>query len=133
MTASGERKAFAYRCPTQVARGTSLTLVNRDTNTVIGVRVADGPAEPRHLLDPTVFSGNDTKFSKYEIPLQSHRFFAQPMPLAQLGELCGIPPGDKTKNNISKCTTIEYAKPFYKGPGGDEIVAKFRSIVLTWV
>lgn len=41
---------------------------------------------------------------------------------------CGIPDGDKTRNNISKCTPMQFAPAFYKGDNESAIVKRLYNL-----
>jgi hypothetical protein len=130
---SSEMKIFArnkYKC---VERGTRILLINKDKDQLVGAGIADGTFVARHLLDIDVFSGRDARYHRYEVSMKSFRWFATPINLSTLSVLCGGPPREKSYNNITKCTAIECAPPFYKNEKGPEIIEKLRILVETWV
>lgn len=128
-----ELKLFSRNVPTCIRAGDVIVSVNKDTASIVRVSIADGVFELRHLLDPSVFTGEDSKYHKSELKLKSSRVVPGNVTLMDIGKWCGISPEDKTRTNVNKCTAIEYAEVFYKGERAPEILETYRKIVLSWV
>jgi len=129
--ASGERKMFSRNMRNCVPDGAILVGINTDTKSIVRVAVADGIFEPRILLDPDVFTGEDVKRQKSELKLKSCRDID--IPLAMVGAACGISPDDKTRTNVNKCAVMEYAPVFYKGDNAAEILRNYRILIAALV
>jgi hypothetical protein len=127
-----EMKIFASRRYKCVQRGTRILLINKDAHQVVGVGIADGTFEMRDLLNIDVFSGRDSQYNRFEAPMKSFRWFSTPISLTTLSAMCGGPAVEKAYNNITKCTMLECAKPFYKNENGPAIIEKLRMLVETW-
>lgn len=130
---NGEKKVFSQYKKNVIRKDDIILQVNTDTNMVVAIGVSAGELEPRHLLDNDVFAGEDAKYHKSEVKLQSLRYFEKGISLLDVGTLCGIPKEDKTPNNISKRTPFEYSEVFYKGDDAEIIIAKFRILVNSWL
>jgi hypothetical protein len=131
MTRNGEQKVFSKHEKNSVPDGAIIVCINKDTKSIVYVGVADGTFTPRSLLDPDVFDGTDAKYQKSELRLKSRREID--LPLTIVGAACGIPPDNKVLTNINKCTAIQYARVFYKGEHEDEILRKYRILILALV
>ena len=131
--ASGEKKLFSKSSSSKIKNGDIIILVNGNTNEYVGVAVAQGILQPRHLLDPDIFSGVDKKYQKSELLLHSIRFFQKGISLKTVGKMCGIPDHIKSPNNINKKTPFEYTTVFYKGQDAENILSNFKDLVLTWI
>ncbi len=130
---NGETKLFSKSSTGKMKKGDIVILINTDTNCFVSAAVLAGPLQPRCLLDSDVFSGEDQKYEKSELPLKSLRHFHTGIAMEDVAILCGIPKDTKIKNNITKRTPFEYAQVFYKGEGEDSVLSLFRKLALTWV
>lgn len=128
---SGEKKMFSRHTKESVPDNAILVGVNKETKAIARVAVSDGMFEQRSLLDPDVFVGPDAKYQKSELKLKSCRDLPQELPLSLVGALCGIPMEDKTtKTNLTKCTACSYARIFYNGDNAEDILKKYRTLIL---
>lgn len=126
---SGEKKMFSQHEKVSVQDGSVIVGVNKETKSIVCVAVADETFTQRSLLDQDVFSGDDIKYQKSELKLKSRRDVH--FPLSMVGAACGIPTDDKTQTNVNKCTPISYGRVFYKGEGADEVLRKYRTLILS--
>ena len=128
---SGERKMFSRHSKESVPDNAIIVGVNKTTKAIARVAVSDGVFEKRSLLDPDVFVGPDAKYQTSELKLKSCRDLPEELLLSDVAALCGIPPENKnTKTNLTKCTACSYARIFYNGENAEEILKKYRTLVL---
>ena len=128
---SGERKMFSRHAKNGVPDGAILVGLDMNRKSVARVGIADGTFQPRSLLDPDIFGGDDAKYQKSELKLKSCR--EVDLPLSMVGAACGLSPEDKTRTNVNKCTAMEYAQVFYKGENEAEILKKYRTLILALI
>ena len=127
---NGEQKMFSRHMTVNIPDGSIIVGVNTDTKSIARIAVSSGTFEPRSLLDVDVFTGPDAKYQRSELKLKSCRDLVSELPLSLVGALCGIPPEDKTRTNVNKCTPMEYARAFYKGDAAEEILKKYRTLIV---
>lgn len=132
---SETHKVFSARRELASRKDTIIVVVNKDHRTIVAVKILSGAFKERHLLEPAVFSGNLVKYNRYEAPVAWSHTFRRPYPLAEVGRICGVPAGDKLRqNNISKIAHLNsFCQPTYGGENGKEVLQRFEDLVLTWI
>lgn len=126
---SGESKLLSDKNFKSVKVGSIVLLVNVDQKKLVGVAKTVNAFQERHLLDPAVYTVEDSKYNRYEVGVVS-KILPCPMPLSDVATWCGIPDGDKTRNNISKCTPMQFAPAFYKGDNESAIIKRLYNLTV---
>lgn len=135
---SGEQKLFS-RSKTgsrPMREGDIVVSVNTVTMAIVQISIVKGVFRLRSLLDPPIYSGADAKYHTSEILLKHPPVrFETPIALSDIAVQCGFPAKDGEANNLGSDKRgggkkqSEYTRIFYKGPRGEENLARFRAVV----
>ena len=97
-------------------------------HTILGVAIVKSEVRERHLLDTVIYHGEHAKYNKFEFDVEPH-IWRSPVHWDELARFCGVPPKDKTYNNIFRGTHMEYARASYKGTNEEEVLSRVRRFV----
>ena len=82
----------------------------------------------RLLIDPSIYTGRDDKFNKFELCVKKYHVFPQPLPFVRFAVyLGGIDP--KIPNNIVKRNHMTMRRLFYKSPEEDTVIQRIREFL----
>lgn len=114
---NSECKWFGHKQKTTKPAGTRVLLQNIQTREVFAIAVLgvfeNGKVFRKHcLLDTDIYSGDATKYNKYDICIERIKFFERPIPFASLATLFSI--DNVHMNNITKKSNTNFAKLFYQ-------------------
>jgi hypothetical protein len=111
-----------------ITNGTQLLLVNKQTNSVIGVAISCGECITPHLMDQrNVY--NDNKYNKYEIPLKRIFMFKNPLPIKALIDMFQIP---NVRSNITN-SQFGMNKIYIKCENEAEIIKNISEWMYTYI
>jgi len=111
-----------------ITNGTQLLLVNKQTNSAIGVAISCGECITPHLMDQrNVY--NDDKYNKYEIPLKRIFMFKNSLPIKALIDMFQIP---NVRSNITN-SQFGMNKIYIKCENEAEIIKNISEWMYTYI
>lgn len=111
-----------------ITNGTQLLLVNKQTNSVIGVAISCGPCITPHIMDQrNVY--NDDRYNKYEIPLKRIFMFKNVLTIESFITLFQIP---NVRTNVTN-SQFGMNKIYIKCDNESEIIKKISEWMYTYI
>jgi len=110
-----------------------LVVCSLDNKEIVVVGQVKGVCTKRDdLLDKDTYSGTDAKYNAWEFAIAKYWILPVPVSFADIAAHCGIPLTSKIKNNLCK-GVVGYAKAFYNGDDSEVVLAKYYSLVQSWL
>jgi hypothetical protein len=124
---NSECRWFGNKQKTSKPAGTRVLLQNIQTREVFAIAVLgafeNGKVYRKHcMMDVDIYSGDATKYNKYDICIEKIKFFDNPIPFVSLAILFGI--NNAHMNNITKKSNVSFGKLFYLGEDSEIILQR---------
>jgi len=107
-------------------------VVGTRNSAVVVVYTLKGVCTPRDLMDYDTYSGEDTQYNNYYIPIDRYWILPAPVPFADIATRCGKSVGEKCLNNLFK-GMVGRAVAFYKGDDAEVVLGHYRTLVEAWM
>jgi len=128
-----KKTAFRFKSMNHTYNVGDIVVMVLDKRCIVGVAVIGGACRLAGAMDIPIYSGDDSQYNAYVMPLKGYRLLPEPFPFEEVRRFCGISEDDTTSTNIWKGRPGR-GELYYGAKGVATIyTSRYKLLVRSWM